>query len=395
MEDERFRRIVITMPCGVEGETGKIIGMLDSDPSLTVHLRHPGWDIEKQRAQLAGIPGRLHTRLRLHGHIPLFREFPDIGGVHLNSRNEEEGRHIPHRSFSCHSFEEAVTKSELYDYVTVSPVFPSISKPGYLPTHDFLSLPRCLQRNNIIALGGVVPHDEAWLRHLGFGGMAIMGAAWGLPFEERRPPMHLQFITNAQNADGTVSQALRALEGGCRWTQVRMKHSPDDEIEKAVKAILPLYRAKNAVVTVDDRTEVVLATGADGVHLGKNDMPVREARKILGPRAIIGATANTIDEVMQLASEPVDYLGIGPYKFTTTKERLAPIIGIEGYRSIVAEMKRRKIRLPFVAIGGIGIEDIPLLREAGVDGIALSGAVASAPDTAKAMSEILELTSRL
>ena len=109
-------------------------------------------------------------------------------------------------------------------------------------------------------------------------------------------------------------------------------------------------------------------------------MPIGEARQILGEAFIIGGTANTFEDVKLHHAAGADYLGIGPFRFTTTKKNLSPVLGLEGYTSILAQMNEAGIRIPVVAIGGIVAEDIPAIMETGVNGIALSGAILQAPD---------------
>lgn len=390
MEAERFRNIIFTLPQPVEDEAERITGMLDSDKSLTVHLRHPGLDEEALANVIAAIPSRLHNRLRLHDHFGLLERFGGIGGVHLNSRNREAPAGARCVSRSCHSIEEARREVSRYDYVTLSPVFESTSKPGYAPESDLLNLPADLQRAGVVALGGVGEADGPLLRRHGFSGMARMGSAWGMESRNHPMEMQLQFITDApDDVDATEAQALEALKGGCRWTQIRMKDASDEKVEEAARRLMGSYRDAGAVLIVNDRVEVARRLGMDGVHIGKNDMPPSEARQILGPKAIIGATANSLADIERLAGEPIDYLGVGPYRFTTTKKRLAPVIGVEGYRTIISRMKEMGMTLPFVAIGGIKADDIAELREAGVRGIAVSGAIAHAADPAEATRELL------
>ena len=129
---------------------------------------------------------------------------------------------------------------------------------------------------------------------------------------------------------------------------------------------------------------------ADGVHLGKNDMPIAEARKILGRDFLIGGTANTFDDVRAHYEAGADYIGCGPFRFTTTKEKLSPILGLEGYRSIVQQMKAEGIHLPIVAIGGITLDDIPDILQTGVTGIALSGTILRAENPVEETRRIIE-----
>jgi len=200
----------------------------------------------------------------------------------------------------------------------------------------------------------------------------------------------LQYISHFTPQISYAEGIRMALEGGCRWIQLRMKDAPAEEIIACAEEVLPLCRRHGAKFLLDDHVELVRQLGADGVHLGKNDMPVDEARKILGPDIIIGGTANTIDDIIRLHKQGADYIGCGPFRFTTTKKNLSPILGLDGYKSIVLKMKELGIDLPIVAIGGITVEDIPAVMGTGVSGIALSGAILGAPDPVEMTARIIE-----
>lgn len=200
----------------------------------------------------------------------------------------------------------------------------------------------------------------------------------------------LQYISHFTPQIGYAEGIRMALEGGCRWIQLRMKDAPAEEIIACAEEVLPLCHRHGAKFLLDDHVELVRQLGADGVHLGKNDMPVDEARKILGPDIIIGGTANTIEDIIKLHKQGTDYIGCGPFRFTTTKKNLSPILGLDGYKSIVLKMKELGIDLPIVAIGGITVEDIPAVMETGVSGIALSGAILGAPDPVEMTARIIE-----
>lgn len=202
-----------------------------------------------------------------------------------------------------------------------------------------------------------------------------------------------QFITHQNSRYNYVEGARMALAGGCRWVQLRMKCGGED-FRGAGREVGELCRAANAVFILDDRADLVEELGADGVHLGKNDMPVGEARQMLGPKRIIGATANTIEEVVGAAKAGADYIGCGPFRFTTTKQKLAPVLGLEGYAEIVEEMRKLGIRIPLIAVGGITAGDIPLILRTGADGIALSGAVLNAPDPTAETKHIVNIIKR-
>lgn len=180
-----------------------------------------------------------------------------------------------------------------------------------------------------------------------------------------------------------------ALEGGCKWIQLRMKDASDDEVRKAAAEIQPMCKEHEAVFLLDDRVELVKELHADGVHLGKNDMPIDEARRILGEEYIIGGTANTFEDIQRIAAQGADYIGCGPFRFTTTKKNLAPVLGIEGYRDIIAKMRNAGINIPMVAIGGITPDDIDEILATGVQGIAVSGTVLNADDPVAMMKSLL------
>lgn len=201
----------------------------------------------------------------------------------------------------------------------------------------------------------------------------------------------IQFITHSNNRYGYVDGARLALEGGCRWVQLRMKEATEAEFMAAAAEIGRLCKDHGATFVLDDHVEWVEKTGADGVHLGKNDMPIDEARKILGSDKIIGGTANTFEDVERLYRQGADYIGCGPFRFTTTKKNLSPVLGLEGYQHIVDQMKSHGINLPIVAIGGILESDIKSILATGVSGIAVSGGILNAENPAEEMQRFLKL----
>ena len=200
----------------------------------------------------------------------------------------------------------------------------------------------------------------------------------------------LQFITHTNERYDYYTSAQAALEGGCRWIQLRMKEAGDDEILAVAHPLRALCNHYGATLILDDKVELVSKCKADGVHLGKNDMPPREARRILGEKAIIGGTANSIDDIDYLVASGVNYIGLGPFRFTETKKKLSPILGIEGYRHILQACRDKGYPLPIVAIGGITLDDIPRLMTTGIAGIALSGTILNAEKPAEETRKIIE-----
>lgn len=200
----------------------------------------------------------------------------------------------------------------------------------------------------------------------------------------------IQFITHQTDSISYAEGARMALEGGCKWIQLRMKDASDDEVRQVASEVQPLCKQNDAIFLLDDRVELARELHADGVHLGKNDMPVDEARRVLGEEFIIGGTANTFEDIERLAQQGADYIGCGPFRFTTTKKNLSPVLGIEGYRSIMEKMRHAGINIPVVAIGGITASDIDDILATGVKGIAVSGSVLTAEDPADMMRTLID-----
>ena len=199
----------------------------------------------------------------------------------------------------------------------------------------------------------------------------------------------VQFITHTTERYSYEDAARLALDGGCRWVQLRVKGPSDDEVRPLAERVLALCRERGATLIVDDRVDLAKAIGADGVHLGREDMPVAEARERLGEAFLIGGTANTFEDVERLCRAGVDYIGCGPFRFTTTKERLAPVLGLSGYASLMARMADAGLHTPVVAIGGVTRADVPALMATGVRGVAVSGAILRAADPVSEMDAFL------
>lgn len=201
----------------------------------------------------------------------------------------------------------------------------------------------------------------------------------------------VQFITHFTADYSYLDSVKIALEGGCRWIQLRMKDVKDEEVKPIALQAQQLCRKYKATFIIDDRVDLVKEIHADGVHLGKKDMPVTEARILLGKDFIIGGTANTFEDVEHLYKEGADYIGCGPFRFTTTKKNLSPILGLDGYRHIIRQMETSDIHLPVVAIGGITFADIPAILQTGVNGIAISGTVLRAKNPIEEMKRIMKV----
>ncbi|HEY8691038.1 MAG TPA: thiamine phosphate synthase [Chitinophagaceae bacterium] len=189
----------------------------------------------------------------------------------------------------------------------------------------------------------------------------------------------LQYISQGTTATEQITNIRAALDAGCEWIQLRFKNASTEEIKVLAKQIKEMCLSYTAIFIINDHPQIAKETDADGVHLGLQDMPVAEAKKIIGDK-IIGGTANTLSDVLKRVDEGCSYIGLGPFRFTTTKEQLSPVLGLEGYKKIMNELEQRQIQMPVYAIGGIGSEDIQAIIQTGVYGVAVSGVITNHPD---------------
>lgn len=185
----------------------------------------------------------------------------------------------------------------------------------------------------------------------------------------------LHYITSDAAGASHKQLAELACAGGVRWVQLRTKNRSFNDWVAEAKEVQKVCRKYGAKLIINDNVFVAKEISAEGVHLGKEDMSPNEARKILGEKFIIGGSTNSLEDVRYMIENGVDYIGVGPYRFTSTKERLNPVLGLEGIKNIV-----RQSTVPVIAIGGIEMEDIELLFDAGVCGIAVSSAINKARD---------------
>lgn len=200
----------------------------------------------------------------------------------------------------------------------------------------------------------------------------------------------IQFISHFTEQHTYLDSIRLALEGGIKWVQLRMKEASEEEFLSVGTEVRRLCNQYGATFIIDDHVELVHKLKADGVHLGKNDIPIIEARRILGNDIIIGGTANTFEDIASHYQATANYIGCGPFRFTTTKKGLSPTLGLVGYRSIMQKVKEAAIDIPVVAIGGITAEDIPSIMQTGISGIALSGAILRAENPIEEINRILK-----
>ncbi|MBK0370999.1 thiamine phosphate synthase [Flavobacterium agrisoli] len=200
----------------------------------------------------------------------------------------------------------------------------------------------------------------------------------------------LQYISQGNTIEEQLHNIHEALDNGCDWIQMRFKNQTDSDCYKLAEAAKFLCEEYLANFIINDNVALAQKIAADGVHLGLMDMKIKDARDILGKTKIIGGTANTFENIKNHIQNGCDYIGLGPFRFTTTKEKLSPILGLESYESIIAEMKKQNLEVPIYAIGGIDLSDVEALMQTGIHGIAVSGLITENPSKTKLITQLNE-----
>jgi thiamine-phosphate pyrophosphorylase len=174
------------------------------------------------------------------------------------------------------------------------------------------------------------------------------------------------------------------LAGGARLLQLRLKTAGSGDLLAAARALRALTARAGALLLINDRPDVARAAGADGVHLGQDDLPVAAARAVIGPGALVGVSIHDVEQARAAAGAGADYLGVGPVFTTTTKVGALPARGLDLVRAV-----RAAVTLPLVGIGGITPDTAAAVRAAGADAVAMIGALIRAPDVAAAVRDTL------
>lgn len=182
----------------------------------------------------------------------------------------------------------------------------------------------------------------------------------------------LHYITQGNTPEEHLENIQRACASGVEWVQLRLKKvDPKTLLETAKKAREITGHFQTRLI-INDHYKVAKEVNADGVHLGKSDACPLKVREYLGKFYSIGGTANTLEDCKKLIDKKVDYIGLGPFQFTETKKNLSPVLGINGYQTILEELQTET---PIIAIGGITLDDATKIMQTGVYGIAASGAI--------------------
>lgn len=200
----------------------------------------------------------------------------------------------------------------------------------------------------------------------------------------------LQYISQGKDRFQHLENIEKVLRAGGNWIQLRMKEMPQNEVLKTAILARELCSKFSAKLIINDHVKVAKTCNADGVHLGQEDTSVLEAREILGAQKLIGGTANTLQHCLAHLENGVDYIGLGPLRFTSTKKKLSPILGFAGYMDLMAAYSKMENTVPVIAIGGIQLSDIEELRRIGLSGIAVSGMLTHSEHPEKEIRQILD-----
>lgn len=185
-----------------------------------------------------------------------------------------------------------------------------------------------------------------------------------------------------------LEQVRRLIDGGATLIQLRDKKAPSGEFYEAAAEVMSFARPRGVKIIINDRVDISLAAGADGVHLGQDDLPPKHARKLLGENAIIGISTHSIDQALEALELPVDYIAVGPIFATATKADHEPLIGIDG----LLEFRTGIGDFPLVAIGGINRENAAFVLAAGANSVAvIHDMVSKADQIANRMRELTDL----
>lgn len=199
------------------------------------------------------------------------------------------------------------------------------------------------------------------------------------------PDLSLYLVTDRGLSLGrsTVDIVRAAVAGGVTCVQLREKACPTREFVAEARAVKEALAGTKVPLVINDRLDVALAVGADGVHLGQSDMSVADARRVAGANMLIGVSAECVEDAVRAQAQGADYVGISPVFPTPTKTDTATALGLEGVRRI-----RAAVSLPLVGIGGIGPGNAAEVIRAGCDGVAVVSAIVSAADPGRATAEL-------
>ncbi|MCF2487904.1 thiamine phosphate synthase [Dyadobacter sp. CY347] len=411
--------IIISHPEFIPNESERI-NALFRNGLQRLHLRKPGCNVADLNGLLEEIDADFYCKIALHSHHELAAQY-GITRLHFPEKLRKDTPELMFEklknggfklSTSIHDIAQLAQLPKFFNYTFFGPVFESISKKSYQGVvNDDFYLKEEQKTMKVIAIGGIDHSNIDRIEKMNFDGAAMLGAIWNLQssfsqfstiagglsprqllkIEKIEKIQKLQFISNQSDTMSHLESIQLALEAGCRWIQLRVKKEPESkvlEMARAAKAVCDGYDAK---LIINDFPNIAVSVNAYGLHLGLNDMPIPEARKIVGPNMIIGGTANTLEDIRLRINEGADYVGLGPFRFTKTKQNLSPILGLDGYRVLMRKLSERNLSIPIIAIGGILPDDIPALLATGLHGVAMSSALIQSENRTETVQKLDEI----
>lgn len=190
---------------------------------------------------------------------------------------------------------------------------------------------------------------------------------------------NIYYISQGETIEEHLQNIKAVCEAGCRLVQIRLKNVDHESYVKAAKAAKEICDQYNCALVVNDNAEVAQEVQSTGVHVGLLDKSPKQVRSIVDNEMLLGGTANTLADCLNLLDSKVDYIGLGPLRFTTSKKNLSPVLGFEGYTEILKEIRKVNPTISVYAIGGIQLDDLEELGKTGVSGVSLSGLLTSKP----------------
>ncbi|MBJ7881974.1 thiamine phosphate synthase [Gelidibacter salicanalis] len=199
----------------------------------------------------------------------------------------------------------------------------------------------------------------------------------------------LQYISQGDSPKDHLDNITNACRSGADWVQLRLKNLEYETLLKTAEKAREITNHYQARFILNDHYKIAKVVNADGVHLGKTDACPIEARKHLYSWQLVGGTANTSQDCKKLIGKDVDYIGLGPFRFTNTKHNLSPILGLNGYINLLQSLR---IEIPIIAIGGITLNDVSVIIKTGVYGIAVSQEITQDFNQIKSFQKLLGIS---
>lgn len=197
----------------------------------------------------------------------------------------------------------------------------------------------------------------------------------------------IQFITSSTETLSHVDFSRKACEAGVKWIQYRNKNASSKTMWEEALKIKTVCKEFKAKLIINDNPNLAFEAGADGVHLGKEDVSIEEARNLIGDKFIIGASCNNIDDIIRAQYEGANYVGLGPYQFTKTKSNLNSILDKSGFEEVMNDYAKNKLTIPVYAIGGVNADDVDFFLSIGIYGAAVSSALINSDNMSNAFQK--------